>query len=398
MPLSFFIAWRYFFSRKRIHAVQIVSAISTAAVAAVVMVLVVILAIFNGYESILLQNVSKVAPPLQLKSTKGFIMPHDSIYGLLHNTSHVAVVAKTIFSQGLVQQGDTYTQANLLGISPEYLKLLALPQQDSLQVVPHSYILGAALHASLSTVETSESEELFTVTVPRRKGYINPLIPSTSLKSTQGRLQEVLFTQEVAYDHTLYMEVEELAQLLNYPTGACDALAIAPRGDVSTSSLKQELRSLLGAEWELLDLKDQQPDLLRLVAIEKWMAFFILFFILVLAAFNVVCSSSMLIMEKQHDCSIYHALGLPSVTLSRIFFWQSALVTLLGAVVGFLLGLLLIALQTQWGIFTFGEGFYKQPYPVHIIWGDQLLLSVVVMVIGFFSAWYPVRKLISTAN
>ena len=102
----------------------------------------------------------------------------------------------------------------------------------------------------------------------------------------------------------------------------------------------------------------------------------------------------MLIIEKRHDVEIYAALGARPQLIRSIFLWQGLLVTLVGALGGFLLGLLLVWLQAQFGWLAFGEGIYRQPYPVAVRWLDLLALAATIALVGYLSAFYPVRRLL----
>ena len=390
--LAFSIARRYFAQRKRFHAVQVVSAISSVAVGVVVMAVVAILSIYNGYEEVLLASVSHLDAPLKVeRADKSPFDAQENRIVRLRTLPEVAASSLLIEGEGIVRSSSVYAAAHLLGLEPAYSRSLALDSlmlEGSLSALPCEYTLGGDLWQTSSFMRT------VSLYVPKRRGYINPLLPQTAFRTTQGKAPSVLSAKEEKYDRTLFLSVDELGSLLDLPKGYVHALALFPVEGVSPKSLKESLQKELGKEWRVLDRRDQQPHLLKLVAIEKWMTFFILFFVLLLAAFNVICSSSMLIIEKRHDVEIYVALGARPQLIRSIFLWQGLLVTLVGALGGFLLGLLLVWLQVQFGWLTFGEGIYRQPYPVAVRWLDLLALAATIALVGYLSAFYPVRRLL----
>ena len=397
--LAFSIARRYFAQRKRFHAVQVVSAISSVAVGVVVMAVVAILSIYNGYEEVLLTSVSHLDAPLKVeRADKVPFDAQESRIARLRSLPEIAASSLLIEGEGIVRSSSVYAAAHLLGLEPAYARSLALDSlmlEGSLSALPCEYTLGGDLYQTLfSFGQTSSFMRTVSLYVPKRRGYINPLLPQTAFRTTQGKAPSVLSAKEEKYDRTLFLSVEELGSLLDLPKGYVHALALFPVEGVSPKTLKESLQKELGAEWRVLDRRDQQPHLLKLVAIEKWMTFFILFFVLLLAAFNVICSSSMLIIEKRHDVEIYAALGARPQLIRSIFLWQGLLVTLVGALGGFLLGMLLVWLQAQFGWLTFGEGVYRQPYPVAVRWLDLLALAATIALVGYLSAFYPVRRLL----
>lgn len=399
MSLAYFIAQRYFLRRKRFHAVQVVSAVSSIAVGVVVMAVVVILSIYNGYEEILLRSASCFDAPLRIERSDGVAFDVTApVIEQVRRHPKVFASSRLVRGEGIFGSASGHIAAHLLGVEasyPEFMHLDTLFLEGDFSAMPHQYALGAGLYKTLGTGQIRDSLTLY---IPKRRGYINPLLPHTAFQYSSGTLTAVLTAEEERYDRTAFLSADELASLLELSESAAHALAIMPTSEASIPDLKKSLQEALGADWCVLDRKEQQPDLLRLVAIEKWLTFLILFFVLLLAAFNVICSSSMLIIEKRHDVAIYTALGARFQMIRSIFLWQGFLVTLVGAVGGFLFGLLLVFLQSHFGWISFGEGIYRLPYPVVVQWGDPLSLVVVVILIGYLSAFYPVLRLLRSTR
>jgi lipoprotein-releasing system permease protein len=104
----------------------------------------------------------------------------------------------------------------------------------------------------------------------------------------------------------------------------------------------------------------------------------------------------MLIIDKQADVSTLRNLGADDTLITRIFLFEGALISLLGALVGIVLGLALCLLQQELGIIGLGDGqgsFVVDAYPVSVHWQDVLLVFVTVLGVSFLSVWYPVRYL-----
>lgn len=126
---------------------------------------------------------------------------------------------------------------------------------------------------------------------------------------------------------------------------------------------------------------------------EKWAAYLILIFILVIASFNILSSLTMLIIDKAEDINILRSMGASSNTLQQIFLFQGWLISLIGAVIGSLLGVFACWIQIKFGVIPLaGNGsFVVSSYPVHIVISDIFLILAVVILIGFFASWYPVK-------
>jgi ABC-type lipoprotein release transport system permease subunit len=234
--------------------------------------------------------------------------------------------------------------------------------------------------------------DTLSVIVPKREGFINPAIPASSFLSTQGKVASVILSENEVYDNTLFMDLQQLQQLLNYTPSQVDGVALEiSRGDIRKT--RQQLLQLLPNHYILLDRSEQQPEITRLVAIEKWISFLILFFVLLLAAFNVVACVSMLMIEKQFDTLTLRALGASPSSVTNIFRYEGLLITAIGAGMGLLLGLLLCYSQMELGWITTQSSLGPQPYPVKIKLFDLAASLTAILGIGYLAAAYPAKVL-----
>ena len=113
-----------------------------------------------------------------------------------------------------------------------------------------------------------------------------------------------------------------------------------------------------------------------------------------IACFNIIGSLSMLIIDKRNDVLTLRNLGANDNQISRIFLFEGRMISVIGAVIGILIGLLLCWLQQQFGFVRLGssEGnFVVDAYPVSVHPWDIVLIFITVITVGFLSVWYPVR-------
>jgi lipoprotein-releasing system permease protein len=128
--------------------------------------------------------------------------------------------------------------------------------------------------------------------------------------------------------------------------------------------------------------------------VEKLIAYIFLTFILMIACFNIIGSLSMLIIDKRNDVQTLRNLGANDSQICRIFLFEGRMISVIGAVIGILIGLLLCWLQQQFGLVRLGssEGnFVVDAYPVSVHPWDIVLIFFTVIAVGFLSVWYPVR-------
>ncbi|GAB1359236.1 hypothetical protein MASR1M31_10170 [Porphyromonadaceae bacterium] len=131
---------------------------------------------------------------------------------------------------------------------------------------------------------------------------------------------------------------------------------------------------------------------------EKWITFLILTFILLIAAFNVIGSLSMLMIDKREDIGILRNLGATDRFIRRIFLYEGWMISLLGATIGLVVGIALCLIQEHYGVISLGGDsgtFVTDTYPVKLMWNDVFIVAVVVGAIGFLTAWYPVKRMLN---
>ena len=133
-----------------------------------------------------------------------------------------------------------------------------------------------------------------------------------------------------------------------------------------------------------------------IMAIEKLIAYFFLTFIVLVACFNIIGSVSMLIIDKRDDVATLRTLGANDRLIVRIFLFEGRFISVLGAIIGVALGLLLCWAQQTFGLLRLGEfsgNFIIEAYPVSVHWQDVLAVFATVIAVGFLSVWYPVHYL-----
>ena len=129
-------------------------------------------------------------------------------------------------------------------------------------------------------------------------------------------------------------------------------------------------------------------------ATEKWVTFFILSFILVVATFNLIGSLTMLIIDKKKDISLLRSIGQTVKDVQRVFLFEGLLITAVGAALGVGLGIILVLVQYYIGFFPLQGGLVEY-YPVELELSDVLAVLGVVFLIGLIASLIPVRVLLN---
>jgi lipoprotein-releasing system permease protein len=127
---------------------------------------------------------------------------------------------------------------------------------------------------------------------------------------------------------------------------------------------------------------------------EKLISYFILFFILLVAAGNTIGSLYILVIEKKKDLGLLGALGFTGNQARAVFTWQGLIMAFTGAIIGLLAGVILCYFQYQYGFVKLDQSasFMFNAYPVEVRWDDVLLVFGTVLFLGLVTSIYPAYK------
>ena len=136
----------------------------------------------------------------------------------------------------------------------------------------------------------------------------------------------------------------------------------------------------------------QEETFLRIMNLEKWVAFAIMCLILLLVAFNIAGTLWMMVTEKKPDIAILKTMGANSRQIQRIFMLNGILLCSVAFVFGALASLGFYVLQHQYGLIPVPPGFIIDAYPMEIRWSDFIIVFFTVLTIGSLAAWLPARR------
>lgn len=401
MNVSFYIARRYLFSKKKHNAINIISAVSVCGVALATLALVCTLSVFNGFQDMVAGFFTAFDPELKITARRGKVFnAEDSCIQMLYQLPEIEVLTRTLEENVLVQYKDRQTMAVLKGVEDNFEQLTAI---DSIlygngsfllhdEVVDYG-IMGGELIATLGTgLQFVDPLQIF---VPKRNAKVNMANPSSSFRMDYLFSPGVVFVvNQQKYDAGYILtSLDFVRQLLEYKSEV-SAIELKLKPDVRVSAVQQQIQELLGEDFIVRNRYEQQADVFRIMEVEKLISYLFLTFILAIACFNVIGSLSMLILDKREDVVTLRNLGADDRLIARIFLFEGRLITLLGAVSGILLGILLCLAQQKFGFISLGGGnFVVDAYPVSVHFSDVLLVLMTVLLVGFLSVWYPVRYL-----
>ncbi|MBQ3977775.1 MAG: FtsX-like permease family protein, partial [Bacteroidales bacterium] len=229
---------------------------------------------------------------------------------------------------------------------------------------------------------------------PARDRNFSLANPAASIESVRMRPAGIFTVNQQIDEELMIIPLEEMRQLLGYEkevSGIEVRLTEGSSPKVLAKTIK-EMKKILGPDFKVLDRFRQNTSLYKMMRYEKAAIFLILIFIIIIIAFNIFGSLTMLIIEKEDDIETFRSLGATDKMLRKTFTLEGWLISLLGLAAGLVLGTAFALLQQKFGFIKMPGNFLVSAYPVILQWSDILFTVIGVALIGYLIARLPVRR------
>lgn len=401
MNFPFYIARRYLFSKKSTHAINIISGISGVGVAVATMALVVTLSVFNGFHDLVATFFTSFDPQLEVVPVVGKTAPADDpALAKIKTLPEVEVASECVKDQALAIYKGRQIMITLMGVDDNFERMSRI---DEILYGNENFSLHAA-NLNFGTVGIRLAETLgmnanwdgsLMIYAPRKIGQLDMANPTDGfVVDSLISPGSVFMVKQGKYDKDHVIAPISFARTLFEQQGMLSSLQIRLKNGSDLDKVKAEMQSIAGNRFKVLDRYEQQQDTFRIMQVEKFIAYIFLTFILIVASFNIIGSISMLIIDKKNDVVTLRNLGATDRQITQIFLFEGRLISVFGAVVGILVGLLLCWLQQQFGLVALGQSsgtFVVDAYPVSVHPEDVAVIFFTVILVGFIAVWYPVR-------
>lgn len=360
--------------------------------------LILVLSVFNGFEGLVKSLYSNFYTDLRIRPDSGKMLVLSAAdLNRIRGMQEVRNLACAVEEKALLQNGEYQSVVYLKGVDENYRYISGVADNllggfyDIGTAETPRLILGAGVENALGVVADKNIYRL-SIYLGRRgeREQLNPLedIHADTIRTSAAFRIQQDFDNKYAITHIGF-----LRRALRLPPDTYSSVEIALRDPRETESVKAELRKWLPSNVVVENRYEQNRSLYSVMKTERWVIYGILCLILVVAAFNMIGALTMLVLEKQKDISILHALGGSRSFLQRVFLTEGILLAVVGGSVGMLLALLLAWAQVTWHLVPLqGGSFLISYFPVQLKLADFLLVGATVFVIALLASWLPARK------
>lgn len=392
-------AFRYLVSKKTTNAINIITAVTMLGMAGGSMALIIVLSAFNGFEGLVASLYNAFNPELKIEASRGKVFRADEmLLDDIADVEGVAYLSPVLEENAILRVNDSEIIGTIKGVDSRYAEFSGIRDKITrgefvVEEKGQPYaVLGAGIAGSLG-IDVERSYSPVTIYLPKRKGS-SALVAAQSF--TQREVMAVgSFSIQQEYDQQyMFTSIDFLRGMLTYNKGEVSAIEIALEEGAGVGAVQNRLQKLLGEAFTVKDRYQQDETLFKILKTERWAVYAILSFILAVAAFNIIGSLSMLVLEKKKDIAILKAMGATRGYVTGIFLLEGILASVIGSVVGILLATILCLLQIWFGLIQIpGSGsFVVSAYPIVLKWQDYLLVIGTVIVISAIASLAPAFK------
>jgi lipoprotein-releasing system permease protein len=405
MRFELFIAARYLRARRRQAGARghgmigVVTAISILGIAAGVAALIIALAITNGMRRDLQQRLVGALAHVELMRTAGDGI-HDwrPLLERLSQQPHVIAAAPGLYGEVLISRGARSGGALIKGIIPRdelrvgnllqtvkqgtYADLSPEEASTSEGVVPPPIVLGNELALTLGAAVGD------TVLVTSPQGELTPLglVPRYERFRVAGIFSSGFYQYDSAY---AFMRLSDAQHLFSEPD-LISVLSFKLDDLYQAPEVAKQLEFAAGPGYQATTWIDQNRELFRALKLEQVVTFIILALIVVVAALNILIALTMMVMEKSRDIAVLMSFGVSSAQVRRIFLLEGLLISVIGSVLGLIVGYTGSLLGAHFRFIPLDPSVYSISYlPFAPRITDALIVLAVSLGLSLLATLYP---------
>lgn len=396
MSFEFFIAKRYLKSKRKTKFVSVITLISIGGVLIGVTALDFILSMMNGFEKEVRSRIIGTTAHISVFATYNEgIDNYEQLISQIKESKHVVDVAPFIYYKAAIASKSGSDGILVRGIKPEK-EILVTDLQRNLKIgsleleaegdEPPGILLGATLADRLG-VELGDPVVLFSLKEGSlTSGWSTP-------KATKLKVRGIFETGMYEYDASLVYISLSTAQKLFNMGNRITGLQIKLDDLYQAEKVARELENKLGVHYYALDWMHMHKNLFSWMTLEKYAMFIVLSLIVAVAAFNIISTLIMVVIEKRKDIGILKSMGSTNFSIMKIFMFEGLVVGAVGIILGSGFGYLLCWIQKTFNLISLpAEIYFINSLPVEMRPLDFILVAFAAMVLTFLATVYPARR------
>ena len=402
--LELSIAWRYLRSRRGSRLLSLISVIAIGGVIVGVSALIVIIGVMNGLQSDLREKILIGSPDIRVltygedMAMSGWQKVQDRVRRM---KPAVMAVSPFVHGQAIINGGHQYSEgAFFMGIEPDEPALNPVTRIRTTARAGNftfgttdgkrrGVVLGSRLAERLNVTPGIDSVTMYSAGNGKPDPVTGMPTPHIERFEVTGVFETGMYEYDNSYVFMSLPSAQNLAQLGNAVTG----LEVRTQTRAEAPVVARAIEDTLGFPYRTEDWQAQNSSLFHALKLEKFGMTFILLLIVLVAAFNIVSTLTMVVTDKTREIGILRAMGMPARSIRRIFFAQGVVIGIVGTFAGLLLGLLASVVIDRYKLIALDPSVYFIDHlPVATQSLDVALIVLASLLIAALATLYPARQ------
>ena len=358
--------------------------------------LIIVLSVFNGFEDLVKGLYNDFYADIRVVPARGKIMRlSDQQLQSIRGIRGVEAISRVV-EEKAVLNGAFQTIVTVKGVDSLYTAVTNI--DTSVHMIKGKFLLGSVEYPSIvvgvgiknaAGLEVEQYQYPAVLYLPNKQAA--RLTAEEGLHSFTVKPTGAFAVQQEFDNKYVFTNLPFVQFMLGMQPDEYSGVEMRITGNPAT--IQQQLQETLGKDFLVETRYQQNMGLYRVMKTEKWFIYVILTLILVVAAFNIIGSLTMLVLEKQKDIAILHAMGATKARIRNIFLLEGLLLGVLGGGTGMLLGTLICQAQIHFKLLKLGGStFIIDYYPVAMRFPDFLLVGITILCITLAAAWIPAYR------
>jgi lipoprotein-releasing system permease protein len=402
--LELHIAWRYLRSRRGSRLLSLISVIAIGGVIVGVSALILIMGVMNGLQKDLRDKILIGSPDIRILtygedlSMKGW----DTVVTQAERIPGVVAAAPFVHTQAGIFARSNYAEGvYVMGIVPSDS---TRPEHDVTSIRTtatggnfafsdahggrNGVVLGNRLASRLNVV-VADSVTLMSLGSTKISPVTGTLIPNIRKYEVTGIFETGMYEYDHAYVIMALPAAQDLAQMGTAVTG----VEVKTVDRWQAPDVARALADTLGFPFRTEDWQQQNSSLFQALRLEKLGMAVILLLIVLVAAFNIVSTLTMVVTDKTREIGILKAMGMSARSIRRIFLAQGIVIGIVGTLTGLALGLVGAFALDRYKLIRLDPSVYFIDHlPVDMQWLDVAAIVVASLAIAALATIYPARQ------
>lgn len=395
----FWIAFKFWRSKKSFSIVNIISGISFWGITIGCAALIIILSAFNGLENVVSNMFSSFNSDLRIETTNSKYFNNSEIDTAkilkINGIDDFSFVVEDIC---MVRYADRQQVVFLKGVEPAkgFEKRLSPLMLDGFcdfgNDSVYNAVVGVALFYSLG-INLNDFFTPLNFYAPKRNASAS--MDMTSAFNSDIALPVGMFSVQQEFDEKYIITHINLARTLFDSQNISNAMEISVDNDKNIDRVEAELQDMLGSNFNVKNKIEQEETLYKIMKGEKLVVFLILSLILLIISLTMISTLTLEIIGKRKDLSTIHALGANISQVRKIIIAHGFIISFVGMLLGFVISIAILLLHQRFGLVRLGgdANLIVDIYPVKIMAIDFLYVFLIVSIIAVIITQIPIRKI-----